>query len=146
MAERYVVLERTGVVRVLDGGYEFASGGQAYGGSAALRLDTARAATDVEVAEFLAKRAEVEARRKCQAEDEAALLALCGLSHGDFSRFCSVYLDGDVLYVRTRENGTNTRSVGAIRNPAYLRSAADDFDSTYEDYEFLVPTSPEPTP
>jgi len=150
MIERYVVLSRpaigklpatTETVLVTEHGYEYAGGGAVFSGGAAEECERARAATDEEVAAFRVKREEVKARRVRQHELEAEFLALCGLTHGDFSRFRSVFRDGDVLHVETRENGTNTRSVGAIRNPHYLRSCADDFDGTYEHYEFRVPTT-----
>ena len=117
-----------------DGWYEYASGGRM-----TWKRPGLRDATPDEVEAWKSRRAEVAKNRANAAEREATLLALCGLSHSDFSRFRGVYREGDILCVETRENGTNTRSVGAIQNPHYLRSSADDFDSTYEHYEFSVP-------
>ena len=76
-------------------------------------------------------------------QDEAELLALCGLKHSDFVRFRGVYREGGELVVKTRENGVNMRSVNALRNPNYVRSVTDDFDSTFEYYHFAIPMEAE---
>ena len=85
-----------------------------------------------EIKEFEYKEKKRKLEREARVSRESELLALCGLSHDDFSRFRGVAREGDKLIVDTRENGTNTRSVGAIRNLNYESSHADDGDSTYE--------------
>lgn len=84
-----------------------------------------------------------ERRRQEQSEirqkKETELLSLCELKHSDFVRFRSVYREGNVLTVETRENGVSARSVEAIRNKYYKNSKADEGDSTYEYYEFEIP-------
>jgi hypothetical protein len=94
-----------------------------------------------EINEFLKKEKENLENCESRLRKEVQLLFLCGLSHSDFVRFRDVEREGDKLIVWTRENGVNERSVDAIRNKHYLNSCADDFDSTYERYEFEIPTS-----
>lgn len=74
---------------------------------------------------------------------ETILLTLCGLRAGDFCRLRDVFRDGNILYVSTRENGVGGRSVDAIRNQNYVSSRIDEGDSTYEWYEFQIPTESE---
>lgn len=99
-----------------------------------------RDATPTQIAEFEAKESELAERRRLEHERESALLALCNLTHGDFCRFRSVHIEGNVLHVSTRENGVNDISVGAIRNPSFKSRENDDGDSTYAHYEFALPT------
>lgn len=99
-------------------------------------------ATAEEVAEFEAKEAKWNARQERIHKHEAELLALCGLTHGNFCRFRGVSKEDGKLYVSTRENGVNSRSVDAIRNANYESSCSDDFDSTYETYVFTIPAEP----
>jgi hypothetical protein len=94
-----------------------------------------------EINEFLKEEKENLENRESQLRKEVELLFLCGLTHSNFIRFRGVEREGDKLIVWTRENGVNERSVDAIRNKHYLSSCADDFDSTYERYEFEIPTS-----
>ncbi len=91
------------------------------------------------VNEAYAKEAAAKAWGERQAAAESELLALCGLTHGDFVRFRNVYRDGGTLHVETRENGVDAVSVGAIRNPNYRSQHTDDGDCTYEHYEFAIP-------
>lgn len=98
-----------------------------------------RTATPDEIAAFESKEAEIAARRQAEHDQEAALLALCGLSHDDFVRFRSVYRDGEILHVSTRENGANDISVNAIRNATYSSRENDEGDSTYANYVFKIP-------
>jgi len=93
-----------------------------------------------EIKEFEAKEREIKERREKEYAKEAELLSLCDLKHDDFVRFRGIYIENGLLCVHTRENGVNERSVSAIRNKNYLNSCADDFDSTYEHYEFIIPT------
>jgi len=44
------------------------------------------------------------------------------------------------LFVTTRENGMGGRSIDAIQNENYIKSYADEFDATYEHYEFKIPS------
>jgi len=98
-----------------------------------------REATPEEIAAFEAAEAEREARQKAEHKQEAALLRLCGLAHDDFVRFRHVHREGNTLHVCTRENGVDSISVGAIRNPNYRSRETDDGDSTYANYEFAIP-------
>ena len=94
-----------------------------------------------EIHKFERKEAEIAQNRALQNEKETKLLELCGLGHDDFVRFRGVYRDGEILHVETRENGVGARSSDAIKNPNYLRSYPDQFDTTYEYFEFQIPES-----
>jgi hypothetical protein len=100
-----------------------------------------RPATQEEVEKYLADVDRLATQRHEHEKEVATLLSLCGLTVSDFCRFRGVELssDGKELYVWTRENGVEGRSVDAIRNPNYKSSGRDDGDSTYENYVFSVP-------
>jgi hypothetical protein len=96
-------------------------------------------ATAEEIAAFVKEEKRRKANRKEREKKEVELLALCDLAHDDFVRFRKVWRDGDILYVCTRENGVNSRSVIAIKNPNYLISWTNEDDSTYEYHSFKIP-------
>ena len=95
-------------------------------------------ASQADIDAFQAERKRVEDdRRRCE-DEEDRLLALSDLTRGDFCRLRDVFLEGGKLYVSTRENGVDARSVGAIRNANYITSHPDEGDRTYEWYEFRI--------
>ena len=95
--------------------------------------------TTEEIEKFEVDEENRRAAAKARDQKEDDLLALCGLTRGDFCRLRGVSRSGDVLHVETRENGMHMRSVEAVRNEHYIRSYGDDCDTTYEYYEFRIP-------
>ena len=137
-----VIVHKGKVVEVVEGkpgryGYSWPSGGSAW--PLNIADPSLTPATAKQIAMFHAERKRIKKERARWDAQNDALLSLCGLSKSDFSRFREVWREDTVLYVYTRENGMNTRSVGAIRNACYVSSRADDGDSTYELYEFQIP-------
>jgi hypothetical protein len=112
------------------------------GGGVAESIRNSRPATEHEVAEFQLMEAVRKREYEQQREAEAALLALCGLTHDDFCRFRGAWREDDNLFVSTRENGVDGVSVSAIRNPNYISQHPDDGDSTYETYVFNISEAP----
>jgi hypothetical protein len=96
-------------------------------------------ATATEIMDYVVKEKQQEEQRIAREKRESELLALCGLKHEDFIRFRGVDRKDNILHVYTRENGIGERSSEAIKNPNYIESCPDDYDSTYEWYEFNIP-------
>jgi hypothetical protein len=138
----YLTDERGTVYRKEGTLLRWATGGGMGGGITHHRF---RAATNAEIEQYEAKRAEAERYRKEQHDKEVALLAKYDLTHDDFCRFRSASEEGGVLHVRTRENGIGGRSIGAIRAPNFRDTETDDFDSTYQYYTFTPLARATPT-
>jgi hypothetical protein len=103
-------------------------------------LDDYADATPDEIEQYLKTEKNMERLNKNNIIQEEKLLQLCKLKHSDFFRFRSVYEEEGILFVTTRENGMGGRSIDAIQNENYIKSYADEFDATYEHYEFKIPS------
>ena len=74
---------------------------------------------------------------------EKEILNLLGLKEGDISRYrgCDVIGDEIVIYARTGGDNRNYYSNEKLtQNPYYLYDEDDDYDETYANYYFSVPT------
>jgi hypothetical protein len=136
---KYVKVKRNGLVGYLDEDNTMLHTSSFL--TSLSKNDTYEAVTPEEIQHFEAEESRIKTERAERLRKETELLALCGLTHNDFARFRSVELseDGTELFVATRENGMDQRSVAAIRNQNYKSSHADEFDSTYEWYTFAIP-------
>lgn len=70
------------------------------------------------------------------------LLAVVGLRRSDVERLRDVFVDDDRIAVYTRTGGGNRESypqLALYRNPLFVETEDDDFDSTYATFYFRIP-------
>lgn len=79
-------------------------------------------------------------------EDAAALLGMLHLTRNKFGRYRDAYLnkEGTVITVVTRIGGGNKHDYNQVytdmkRHPHYLKDYPDEFDETYQYFDFNVP-------
>ena len=79
-------------------------------------------------------------------EDAAALLGMLHLTKNKFGRYRDVYLnkEGTVISVLTRIGGGNRSDYNQVytdikKHPHYIKDYPDDFDDTYQYFDFSVP-------
>ena len=105
-------------------------------------FEVKRAATEEEIAVFLAEEEALKAKEAKRDTEEQMVLDLVGkgLVRNDFCRFRGVYEADGIVVVNTRENGVDGLSTEAIRKAgdALIGRHTDDGDCTYEWYRFRI--------